>query len=116
MKVIRNNIIPFRGFVAINIFGVVFVRNDYNFASDDAYNRLLRHEAIHTKQMQELGYLPFYLLYLLEWFVRWAICRDATQAYYDVSFEGEAYDHQYTPDYLSWRGRYAFLQYMFKRR
>ena len=116
MNIVRNSIIPFKGFAAINIFGVVFVRNDYKFASDDAYNRLLRHEAIHTKQMQELLYLPFYVWYLLEWLVRLVMYRDRHKAYRNISFEREAYANQYTPGYTERRRHYAFLQYLVKRK
>ena len=112
MKVVRNNVIPFKGFVAINLFGVVFIRNDREFASEEEYQTTLRHEAIHTKQMQELLYLPFYLLYFLEWLVRWAVYKDATRAYLNISFEREAYANQDKLDYNKGRKRYAFLRYI----
>lgn len=28
MKIIRNNTIPFKGFAAVNLFGVLFIRGD----------------------------------------------------------------------------------------
>lgn len=115
MKVVRNNVIPFKGFEAVNLFGVVFIRNDREFASEEEYQTTLRHEAIHTRQMQELGYLPFYLLYALEWLVRLAVYKDATRAYFNVSFEREAYANQHTIGYTDWRRHYAFLQYLVKR-
>lgn len=45
MKIIYNNIIPFKGFAAINLFGVLFVRNDYKLQVSD---RMINHESIHT--------------------------------------------------------------------
>lgn len=48
MKVIRSSIIPFKGFVAINLFGVVFVQKYYEFRSIADYQRMLVHEGIHT--------------------------------------------------------------------
>lgn len=65
MKVIYNKIIPFKGYKCINLFGVLFVRKGCTMSKSD-YN----HEAIHTKQMKELLYVPFYILYLLEWLYR----------------------------------------------
>lgn len=65
MKVIYNKIIPFKGYKCINLFGVLFVRKGCTMRESD-YN----HEAIHTKQMKELLYVPFYILYLLEWLYR----------------------------------------------
>jgi hypothetical protein len=43
MKIIRNNIIPFKGFKAINLFGILFVRGNAEL-SDEVIN----HESIHT--------------------------------------------------------------------
>ena len=77
MKVIYNGLIPFRGFTAINLFGRVFARKEFEPVSD----RILRHEAIHTAQMRETGYVGFYLLYLAEWLWRWARLKDATAAF-----------------------------------
>jgi hypothetical protein len=41
MKVIYNNLIPFKGYKAINIFGLVFVRKGAKFTEVD-YNHVLR--------------------------------------------------------------------------
>lgn len=104
MRVIYNNIIPFRGFAAINLFGIVFARKEYKPLSD----RTLRHEAIHTAQMRELGYLGFYILYLIEWLFR-LIKQSYTgqNAYRHVSFEQEAYRKQDRKTYLSYRKSFA---------
>lgn len=104
MKVIYNGLIPFRGFTAINLFGRVFARREYEPVSD----RTLRHEAIHTAQMRETGYVGFYVLYLFEWLYRWARLRDAHAAYRSIRFEREAYAHQDEPDYLAYRRPYAW--------
>lgn len=104
MKVIYNNLIPFRGFAAINLFGVVFARKEYKPLS----NRTLRHEAIHTAQMRGLGYLGFYILYLLEWLYRLPKqCRTGQSAYRNISFEKEAYKKQDRKTYLSYRKPFA---------
>lgn len=115
MKVVNNSIIPFKGFVAINLFGVVFVRKEvqppYNFSPRE-WDKVLNHELIHTKQMQELLYLPFYVWYLLEWLVRLVMYRDRHKAYRNISFEREAYANQHKWDYNKGRKRYAFLRYI----
>lgn len=117
MKIVRNNIIPFKGFVAINLFGVVFVRKEtrppFNFSPRE-WDKMLVHEGIHTKQMQELLYLPFYVWYLLEWLVRLVMYRDRHKAYRNISFEREAYANQDNVFYNARRKRYAFLQYIKK--
>lgn len=111
MKVVKNNIIPFRGFAAINLFGIIFVRKDYKFRSKQEYLRMMQHEAIHSQQMQELLYLPFYILYLSEWLIRLIIYRKPYQAYRNISFEREAYHNQDKTHYIQYRKRYAFIYY-----
>lgn len=100
MKVIYNRIIPFRGFAAINLCGVVFARRECRPLSAAT----IRHEAIHTAQMRELLYAGFYFCYLVEWLVR---LFGKGNAYRNISFEREAYAHQHNPDYLRTRPRWA---------
>ena len=107
MKIIRNNIIPFKGYKAVNIFGVLFVRNDAVLGSVD-----INHEEIHTAQMKEMLYVFFYLWYAVEWLVRLVQCRDAHAAYRNVSFEREAYTNQSNLGYLQGRGHYAWVKYL----
>lgn len=102
MKIFRNNIIPFRGFKAINLFGVLFVRTEASL--DDAD---LNHEKIHTAQMKELFYLGFYILYLLEWLKGILSGKDSLKAYHEISFEKEAYSNQDKTGYLASREPFA---------
>lgn len=117
MKVIRSSIIPFKGFAAINIFGVVFVRKkirpQHNISLRN-WDIMLNHELIHTAQMKELLYLPFYLLYGIEWLIRPVMYRNAKEAYRNASFEREAYDMQNNFHYIidDERKPYAFLKYI----
>jgi hypothetical protein len=59
MKLIYNNIIPTKGFVAVNLFGVLFVRKGKKINPF-----ILNHESIHTRQMQEMLFIFFYLFYV----------------------------------------------------
>nr|DAD63626.1 MAG TPA: hypothetical protein [Caudoviricetes sp.] len=117
MKIIRNSIIPCKGFTAINLFGVIFVRKEilpqHNISLRN-WDIMLNHELIHTAQMKELLYVPFYLLYILEWLIRLAIYRNAREAYRNISFEREAYDKQANFGYIidDERKPYAFLKYI----
>ena len=64
MKVIQSNIIPFPGYIAVNLFGVVFVRKGrWDKKDQRTQARILNHEAIHTAQMKELAYVGFYVIY-----------------------------------------------------
>lgn len=102
MKTIFSNIIPFRGFFCVNVFGLVFVRNDHR---DKLTWQDLNHEAIHTVQMRELLYVFFYIIYLFEWVFRLAFIKG--DAYYGMSFEREAYDNEGDIDYLKTRKHFA---------
>lgn len=95
-----NRFIPFKGFRAINLFGVIFVRKGSVITP-----HTINHEKIHTAQMRELGYIGFYVLYFLEWIVRLVVATKT--AYKGISFEVEAYEHQYDYKYLANRKRYA---------
>ena len=103
MKIIRNNIIPFSGNKAMNLFGVLFVRG--NARIDDI---TLNHEKIHTAQIKEMLYVFFYVWYVIEWLIR----LPKGNAYRNISFEREAYANDNNPNYLKTRKRYAFLKYI----
>lgn len=99
MKIIYNSIIPFPGFLAINLFGILFVRK-----GGVVSEVVLNHEKIHTSQMKELGYIGFYLIYLVEWLVRLLM---PGNAYRNICFEREAYINEHNLEYLSSREHYA---------
>lgn len=104
MKIIRNNIIPFKGFKAINLFGVLFVREDAYMSCYD-----INHEDIHTQQMKEMLYVFFYLWYVIEWIIR---LFGNNNAYRNISFEKEAYENQYNLNYLNNRNNFDFIKYL----
>jgi len=135
--IIRNSLIPFGSFLAINLCGLIFVRRGYTFTPTD-----LNHERIHTRQQLELLFLPFFLLYILEWLFRllqtfftsspqtlhpspltnnpspFTLNQEPftknrfLRAYYRISFEREAYQHQTDLDYLSHRPLFAWFRYL----
>lgn len=104
MKVVVNNVIPFKGFAAINLFGVLFVRKDAVISE-----RMLNHERIHTSQMKEMLYVFFYLWYVIEWIIR---IFGKGNAYRNISFEREAYCKETVCDYMQIRPRYAWLKFL----
>lgn len=101
-----NDILPLKGFKAMNICGILFVRKG-KVLSD----RNIRHEQIHTCQMRELLFIGFYLWYVAEWLVRLLMCMDAKRAYYDISFEREAYGNEADENYE--RRHFAWKKYLF---
>lgn len=103
MKVIRNHILPFGRYGAMNLFGVLFVREGMQLTQE-----LINHESIHTRQMRELLFVPFYVLYVSEWLLRLVQCGGrAHAAYLRISFEQEAYSHGSDLAYLQRRRHFA---------
>lgn len=100
MRVIYNRWIPFKGFRAINLFGVCFAREGMTMTPHG-----INHEKIHTAQMRELWYIGFYILYIVEWIYR--LVFHTRTAYRGISFEREALYHQYNYKYLEHRARFA---------
>ncbi len=130
MKIIRNNIIPFPGYKAMNLFGVLFVRG--NARIDDI---TLNHEKIHSAQIAEvmiasvpfalllwlftnvwLGLLLFIASYYLWYVIEWLIRLPKGNAYRNISFEQEAYANQDNLSYLKNRKRFDFAKYIKKPR
>lgn len=107
MKIIRNKYIPFQGYKAMNLFGVLFVRG--NARIDDI---TLNHEKIHTAQMKEMWYVFFYVWYIVEWLIRLFM---KGNAYRNISFEREAYNNEKDLDYLKSRKRFGFAKYIKSR-
>ncbi|MFG6425732.1 hypothetical protein [Lepagella muris] len=106
MKIIYNKIIPFgRGMYVINLFGVLFAKGPCN-------KFIINHELIHTAQIKELGYIPFYILYVIEWVFRLFQYGSSLKAYFNISFEREAYACQDDLDYLKTRRHYSFIRYV----
>jgi len=102
---IRNSILPFKGFSAINLFGILFVRNDAV-----VNQMLINHEQIHSAQMHEMLYLFFYIWYLIEWIVK--LFRYGKYSYDNISFEREAYMHHHDAGYLKNRKSFHWIKYL----
>lgn len=114
MRIIYNNIIPVDGFVAVNLFGVLFVRKKYKEMLDTRHEYktlVVNHESIHTEQMKELLYIGFYVMYAIYYLILLFRYGKTLKAYKMIPFEQEAYNNERDIEYLSHRKRYAFLQY-----
>ena len=108
MKVIGSTFLPFKGFTAINLFGIIVVRKEHLPLS----RRIINHEAIHSHQIKELLFVGFYVWYLAEWILRLFYYRNFKRAYRAISFEQEAFFHDIDLDYLHNRERFAFLRFI----
>ena len=57
-------------------------------------NSLISHEMTHQKQMDKHGILTFYLIYVKDYIINLIKYRNHWEAYYNIPFEIEAYEHQ----------------------
>lgn len=103
--IVQNPLLPFGEFLAINLFGIVFTRKRRALTP-----QAINHERIHTAQMREMLYVPFYLWYVAEWVLRLVQCRSPRQAYFGIRFEREAYVHGDDLAYLGRRRRFAWFR------
>ena len=102
--IIYNDILPFiEGYNVVNIFGIMFAKKELKPLKE----YIINHEKIHNAQMRELLYIPFYIAYGVEYL--WNLCKyhNNDDAYDNISFEKEAYAHQYDLTYLNNRKHYA---------
>ena len=118
MKIVVNNLIPFKGYAYINLFGIIFTRNkDYKLSPISK-----NHELIHTLQMKYLLYVFFYLIYVLEWIIKVFISifiksnntNILNYAYHSISFEQVAYNNEKDLTYLNNANPYEWIKYIFK--
>ena len=102
MIIVKNKIIPFKGFSAIYLFGLLFTKKELSKAE-------INHELIHERQAKEMLFVFFYLWYLIEWLFR---LTGKGNAYHNISFEREAYTNQNNLLYLSKRKMFNFIKYI----
>ncbi len=104
-KIIVNPWLPFRGFTAMNLFGLILVRKGEKLTPV-----LLNHERIHTLQQLEMLLVGFYLWYVVEWLYYCCKLRNSAKAYRAISFEREAYQHESDLTYLQHRPWFAWAR------
>lgn len=106
MLIIYNRIFPLgKKFYAINLFGVLFAKRPCD-------QIMINHEKIHSRQIIELLWIPFYLIYCFEWLIKLIYYRNGFEAYKNLSFEREAYKNQDNLSYLKKRKLFSFLKYL----
>lgn len=133
MLIIKNNFIPFKGYLAITIFPFVFVRNDSKYKFDKVASN---HEHIHYIQQIEFlvacavimaVVIPvtniswwwmfvcpgvYFLWYGLEYCIRYVAYPSQREAYRNISFEQEAYMNEEDMHYLENRRMFAWVKYI----
>ena len=107
--ILYSNFLPPKGFIAITLYPVIIFRKD----KKDRITEITRnHEEIHLRQQKEWLIIFFYLIYLVEWIINIFKYKFNThKAYWNISFEKEAYANQNDLDYLTTRKWYSNLKY-----
>lgn len=90
------------------LFPFILIKRRQDFLNP----QLVRHEKIHIKQQLELLVLPFYVIYLLNYFINLVIYFNHHKAYRNIIFEKEAYQKDKDAGYLSERKSWAFMKYL----
>lgn len=104
MIIIRNNIIPFSGFKALNFLGLIlFVRKSATLTDED-----MNHEKIHSAQYFETLFIGFFIIYLFSWIYN--IFR-YDNPYRAIVFERECYMNQDNMYYLRNRKLWSWINY-----
>ncbi|OHX66478.1 hypothetical protein [Flammeovirga pacifica] len=113
MRIIFNNTIPFKGFIAMAVYPFVFVRSEYKtYQHSEEWNRMIRHEKIHFAQQKELLLITFYFIYFIHFVFLFVIHKNVDKAYRSICFEREAYQNEKNRSYLSTRKRFSWLKYL----
>jgi len=110
-KIIYNTRIlkawPFKRIGAIVLWPFIILRKEYKGTGHGA--RVLVHEKIHWAQVTELYVIPFYILYVLNFFYNLVTLNP--KPYKNIIFERESFKNQDNPHYLTTRKKFAFLKF-----
>ena len=113
-----NRVGLFFRIAGISLFPVVILREYYLYTSPYWKKRkakTVNHETIHFQQQLEMLVIPFYILYILEYLIKFFIFFDTKKAYYNISFEQEAFANDTNLDYLKTRKRFNWVKLIFKK-
>ena len=97
-----------RGYNGLTVFPFIFLK----FRNLKGNQILINHEKIHLRQQLELLIIPFFVVYVLEFFLRCVHYKKWHLAYKNISFEREAYANESNLHYLKNRSFWNFLNYI----
>jgi len=101
-----------KGWAAMALYPFIFIE-EKNINN----KTLLNHEMIHLRQQKELLVLPFFVLYILEWFLKSIYYLDFKamgKGYRNISFEREAYENEGNLNYLNNRTKFNWVKRILK--
>lgn len=107
MLIIIESIFP-SNFNALAIWPFIILRHK-ELKKDTV---LLNHERIHLKQQKELLWIPFFIIYFVEFLAKIVIYKKSKLAYRNISFEREAYLHERDFGYSDGKPMLSFIKYL----
>lgn len=108
MFLIVNRFLIPKGYRGMALFPFVIVKSKL----DKENPVFINHEKIHLRQQLQLLVSPFFIWYILEYFVRLIQYKNTNLAYRNISFEREAYANEHNLDYLKQKSLWGFLKYV----
>jgi hypothetical protein len=104
-----TNLLP-KNIIGITLYPFIFLKKNYFLKNKNKLDVTLNHEKIHIQQQKELFVLFFYLLYITEYLIK-TFKYGTKKAYFNLSFEREAYTNEKDFNYLESRKFLSFLKY-----
>lgn len=104
--VVFKYLIP-KGYRGLTLYPFVIISNE----KDRSDSTFLNHEKIHIRQQVEMLVFPFYVWYIIEYLFRLIQYKDRRKAYFNISFEREAYANEKDLNYLTNRSFWLFIKY-----
>lgn len=96
-----------------NVIGICLAPFGIYIRDERIYDKVINHECIHWRQQIEMAIIPFYVIYILEYFIRVLI--DVNTAYQNISFEREAKENEGDLNYLNRGTAYSWIKYLIKK-
>lgn len=116
MKIVENSILPPKGYKAMTIGPLIFVKKGTVLSGQE-----VNHESIHWEQYKETFIIGFFLVYVIEFILKFILLSFTIEykkdersywnrVYHSLSMEREAYNHQDEPNYIKERKHFAWLK------
>ncbi|HEX8016463.1 MAG TPA: hypothetical protein VF465_14635 [Flavobacterium sp.] len=105
--IVAKYLIP-KGYRGMAVYPFILIK----YYKDQVNVIFLNHEKIHLRQQLEMLILPFFIWYILEFFIRFIQYKNRDLAYRNISFEREAYENETNLTYLKKRSFFQFLKYI----
>lgn len=105
--IVAKYLIP-KGYRGMAVFPFILMK----YYKDQVNVVFLNHEKIHLRQQLEMLILPFFIWYIVEFFIRFIQYKNKDLAYRNISFEREAYINEADLNYLKSRSFFQFLRYI----